>query len=837
MAADRTSPTDRSQPEEPWPHQRHNGLLVDREQACERLRVALGGLVKGRSAAVRVLGVPGSGRSALLRWTADLAEQSGVRVMYGRGSAQESGLRYGVVQQLLGSAYRRDRYTSDERAARQAPNGRALTADLCRTFLRAARQRPLLVVVDGLEWADPWSRNLLDALSRRLRQAPVLLVTAAGPTSTEQAASGLTEGAGETVELRPLSVSGIRTVLERAHGGPVDDAFVEAAARATRGSPKVLCAAVVPLVRGPQSWSPGALAELTSRAKDAADKQVSELLDALPGDLVLLLRAIVVCGRELPPALFCRLAGLRTLSAPRAITMLRAAGLLAPGEPWAVSDEETAACVLAGLAPEAREELYAAAALLGHKTAIEDEKLARLLLGTRRTGHAWAVQALHRAAAASRNRGDNAMSARCLQRALDEDMDKGEQAQLLLELGAAEMAESPHAGDAPLVQVFMDTTNGVLAPLRLGAIDLLYAKGVEAVATRLAAQDTPVGEPLSPAAPWPMELTNPQDQSHDQLLERLLDSSPAAALAGHPVRSALTAWRLMLRGQSADRSQELARLALGQSQGDSSLFATRIMACRVLVVHGRYDEALAGLDAVLTETSQQYMETVHARALEARAWALLRCARLKEAELDLNLVRKRLPAHRWHPSVSLRFTTLEMVLRVYRSQFGAALRLAEEAGQGAEWDATGWPGLLWARGCARLGDGDAVGAATDLEECGRRLLHKQIVHPNFISWRYFAAVARHVCGDVEAATRLAEEHQRLSSAWNKPSAVGTIAVGIALASDRELGEDALVRAARAVSSSDTLPSAPELAAWTAALLSAGTSAVPVIGLETGADPG
>jgi len=820
--------------EEPWPHPPHDGLLVEREEACERLRAALGGLAAGRSAAVRVLGVPGSGRSALLRWTADLAERSGVRVMSGRGSAQESGLRYGVVQQLLGPAYPRERPVPDDL---RAPDGRALTADLCRTFLRTARERSLLVVVDGLEWADPWSRNLLDALSRRLRQAPVVLVTSAGPGSPRQAAGGPSDLGEVTVELRPLSVSGVRTVMERAHGGPADETFVQAAARATRGSPKVLCAEVVPLLRGPQSWSPGALAELTSRAGDAAGKQVSELLDTLPDDLVLLLRAIVVCGRELPPALVCRLAGPRTLPVPRAIALLRAAGLLAPGEPWTVSDEATAACVLAGMAPEAREELYAAAAGLGHRWAIGDEELARLLLGTRRTGHGWAVGALHRAAVASRGRGDNVTTARCLQRALEEDMGEEQRAQLLLELGAAEMAESPHAGDAPLVQVFMDTADGVLAPLRLGAIDLLYSKGVEGVATRLAAQDTPAGEPLSSEASWPLELTSTQDRSHDALLRRLLDSSPAADLAGHPVRAALTAWRLMLEGRSAERSQELARLALGRSRGDSSLFAARIMACRVLVVHGRYEEALAGLDAVLAETSQQYMETVHARALEARAWSLLRCVRLKEAELDLNLVRERLPAHRWHPSVWARFTTLEMVLNVYRSRFDAALLLAEEAVQGAEWDATSWPGLLWARGCARLGGGDAVGAATDLEECGRRLLHKRIVHANFISWRYFAAVARHVCGDVEAAARLAEEHQRLSSAWRKPGAVGTVAVGIALASDRELGEDALVRAAEGVSGSDVLPGAPELAAWTAALLAAGTPAVPVTGPVSGAGPG
>ncbi|TQE39643.1 hypothetical protein Sipo8835_01695 [Streptomyces ipomoeae] len=833
MSADLTPPAGRSRTEKPWPHQGHDELLVEREQACEQLQAALSGLVEGRSAAIRVLGVPGSGRSALLRWTASLAEQSGIRVMYGRGSAQETRLRYGVTQQLLGSAYHRARPVSEARAGQQAPNGRALTADLCRTFLRAARERSLLVVVDDLEWADPWSRNLLDALSRRLRQAPMLLVTGAGPGSLQQAASGVTEVGAETVELRPLSTSGIRTVLERAHGGPVDDAFVEAAARITRGNPKVLCAAVVPLARGPLTGSPGTLAELTWRAGDAAGKQVSELLDTLPDDLVLLLRAIVVCGRELPPALVCQLAGLRTLPASRAITLLRAAGLLAPGEPWTASDEETAARVLAGLACDGREELYAAAAQLGHRAAIEDEKLARLLLGTRRTGHPWAVQALRGAACASRNRGDDAASARYLRRALNEDLDQGEQAQLLLELGAAEMAESPHAGDTPLVQVIMDTANGVIAPQQLGAIDLLYAKGVEAVATRLADQDTPAVEPTSHATLWPIELTAAQDQSHDQLLERLLDSSPAAAVAGRPVRAALTAWRLMLRGRAADRSQELARLALHQSQGDSSLFAARIMASRVLVVHGRYDEALAGLNAVLAETSQQYMEAVHARALEARAWTYLRCVRLKEAELDLNLVRERLSAHRWHPSVSLRFTTLEVVLGVYRSQFGAARQLAEAATPVAEWDATGWPGLLFARGCARLGEGDTAGATADLEECGRRLLHKQIVHPNFISWRYFAAVTRHVCGDADAATRLAEEHQRLSSAWDTPSAVGTVALGIALASDRELGGDALVRAAQAVSRPDELPSAPELAAWTAGLLSARTSTVPDIGVDPG----
>ncbi|MFJ2114376.1 AAA family ATPase [Streptomyces sp. NPDC087850] len=828
-----TPPADASQRGEPPPHRQPGGLLVDREQACGRLRAALSGLGDGRSTAVRVLGLPGSGRSALLRWTAALAGQAGVRVMCGRGSAQESGLRYGVAQQLLGSVALRDRPVFEGRAASSAPSRRALTADLCRTFLRAARERPLAVLVDDLEWADPCSRELLDTLSRRLRQAPVLLVTAAGPGSGRQRAPAPPAAGAEVVELRPLSVSGTRTILERAHGGPVDDAFVEAAARATQGSPKVLCASVVPLVRGPLTGSPATLAELTSRAGDAVGKQVSELLATLPDDLVRLLRAVVVCGRELPPALVCALAGLRTLSAARAIGLLRAAGLLVPGEPLAVADKRTAACVLAELTHDAREELYAAAALLGHQTAIEDEKLARLLLGTRRTDRPWAVRALREAAAESRSRGDDAASARFLRRALKENLDQGEQARLLLELGSAEMAGSAHAGDASLVQVIMDTADQagdqVVTPLRLGAIDLLYAKGVEAVATGLADRHTPAADPLSSPALWPIELTPTEEQSDDRLLERLLDSSPAIGLAGQPVRAALAGWRLMLRGRASGRSQKLARIALHHSRGDGSLFATRIMASRVLVVHGQYDEALAGLDAVLAETTQRHMEAVTGRALEARAWTYLRAARLVEAELDLDLLRERLPARRWHPSVSLRFTTLEVVLRVYKSEFGAARRLAEAAVPVAGWDATGWPGLLFARGCARLGDGDAARAAADLEECGRRLLHKQIMHPNFISWRYFAAVARHLCGDTQEAARLAEEHQRLSSAWNPCSAVGTVALSLALTSDRELGGDPLVRAAHGMSREAQLPSAPELAAWTAARLSAGTPAEPGTG--------
>ncbi|KOV99214.1 hypothetical protein ADK65_18510 [Streptomyces sp. NRRL B-1140] len=737
------------------------------------------------------------GRSALLHWTAVLAEDAGARVLRAQGSLQEAGSPYAVVQQLLNPVGHLD-VLRWEGARAGLPPDAALLPGLCRKVLGLARRCPLLVLVDDLQWADPWSRRMLHGLMRRMHQAPVLVVVAV--RSGTRVASD--PGIEEAVELKGLDTAAIRHLLARAYDGDLDDAFVDTAARVTHGSPRLLSAVVTGLERDGLTPSAGRLEELRSRVAEAVDEQTRDLLDAMPEEQASLLRAIAVCGGELPTELVCSLARLTSTSPSEAVGLLRRARLVADGEPLVLTDPSAAACILSDLTPGAREQLYAAAAGLGHRAAAAKESVARLLLGTGRTGRPWAARTLREAAAHRRDTGDDGAAGRFLCRALDEELDHVERAHVLLDLAVVEMSRSAEAGERRLLKVIRAPGGRAVLPLRRVAADLLVAADTrgEAVAPRFVDRSVPqcgVGEGA-------------------------MSSPLLTSLADRRIHAALTAWRMMLQAEDTRRSHPLARRALGGSWDDGCLFMTRIMAAQVLTMGGDTEESLPVLGALLAEADGLGLDVMAGMVLEARAWTYLHRGLPDEAGDDLVALCRRLPPARRHPSVALRITALQVLMHVYDGEFARARQAAESASPDTVRDGVGRPLKLFARGCARLAEGDALAAVGDLEECGRWLLYKGITNAGFLWWRYFASVARHVLGDVEEAGRLADEHQRQSPAWDARTAAGVVSLGLALTRGRGGGRTGPGRPLLAPGDpSPGTRSARELTEWTAARLSSG----------------
>jgi ABC-type transport system substrate-binding protein/transcriptional regulator with XRE-family HTH domain len=106
------------------------------------------------------------------------------------------------------------------------PSRDQLVAELTSTLQALADQRPLLVLLDDLQWIDPASAELLFHLSRRLAGARVLLVGAYRPSEVGPPGSGDGRSAATTLH---------RLALELQHADPtrtVDlDALDEPAAR------------------------------------------------------------------------------------------------------------------------------------------------------------------------------------------------------------------------------------------------------------------------------------------------------------------------------------------------------------------------------------------------------------------------------------------------------------------------------------------------------------------------------------------------------------------------------------------------------------------------------
>jgi ATP/maltotriose-dependent transcriptional regulator MalT len=210
------------------------GELTGRRQellGTERLLDALG---RGRPAGVlQVVGEPGIGKTRFLAEVGARADERGLVVLSGRAADLEHALPFGVFADAV-DAYLAslglllaDRLSSELLAELAtafpslAPLGTghepALQAERFRTHraVRAlledlSRNRPTVVLLDDVHWADPASQELLTHLLAYPPDAPMLLVVAFRPAQTSGALSRALAAAGragraQVVELRPLS--------------------------------------------------------------------------------------------------------------------------------------------------------------------------------------------------------------------------------------------------------------------------------------------------------------------------------------------------------------------------------------------------------------------------------------------------------------------------------------------------------------------------------------------------------------------------------------------------------------------------------------------------------
>ncbi|MFK8844895.1 ATP-binding protein [Streptomyces sp. Ac-502] len=142
--------------------------LVERDTELRAVRAVVDGLLAGRPAVVMIEGPPGSGRSAVLRDAVARARAAGCTVPVAHGSPAEADLPRGVVSQLL---VRLGPEADREVSTTPLPG-------LCRPFLAAARERPLLLAVDDVQWCDPQSRQWLESMLRRVRHVPMAILVA-----------------------------------------------------------------------------------------------------------------------------------------------------------------------------------------------------------------------------------------------------------------------------------------------------------------------------------------------------------------------------------------------------------------------------------------------------------------------------------------------------------------------------------------------------------------------------------------------------------------------------------------------------------------------------------
>ncbi|WP_327048798.1 AAA family ATPase [Microbispora sp. NBC_01189] len=258
--------------------------LIGRAAETSRLRAAYREAVRDhRCRVVTVLGVPGIGKSRLVR---DFVHElpAGVVVLAGRCRSYGAGITYRPIAEMVESlgddwpdtleeasgAALRGLVTGD--AARAPRTGEdagveEIARAVCALFEALARREPLVVVWEDLHWAEPTLLDLIDDLTTWLVDVPVLLVRVARPELLEARPSwGIDVGRAVAFELGALDAARMeRLVAELAALRSPDD---EVVAHALAASP-ALCRRVAESSDGNPLFAELLLETLAEEGEDA----------------------------------------------------------------------------------------------------------------------------------------------------------------------------------------------------------------------------------------------------------------------------------------------------------------------------------------------------------------------------------------------------------------------------------------------------------------------------------------------------------------------------------------------------------------------------------------
>jgi tetratricopeptide (TPR) repeat protein len=324
-------------------------VFVGRETELTALRAALERMFSGRGSLVLLAGEPGIGKSELADRLATEAVARGAQVLWGRSWEAEGAPPYWAWAQIIRD-YARERRGSELASlfgaaapyiAQIVPEIRDRLPDLASptpldseqarfrlfdaitTFLQvAAEERPLVLVLDDLHWADKPSLLLLQFLAHEIGDSRLLVVAAyrdvevsRGHPLAEVLPSLRRERSVERILLRGLPEEDVRAMLAALRGENLPEALAHAISRETEGNPFFIQEIVRHLIEEGVLSREGAVWTSHSRldeiglpesVRDVIGRRVGRLSD----DCTKLLTVAAVLGREFAIDALGRVTGL-----------------------------------------------------------------------------------------------------------------------------------------------------------------------------------------------------------------------------------------------------------------------------------------------------------------------------------------------------------------------------------------------------------------------------------------------------------------------------------------------------------------------------------------------
>lgn len=434
--------------------------LLERETESALIADTIAGIQKG-GGLLLVKGVAGTGKSRLLAEIRTAATQAGLGVTTARGTEFEQDFAFGVVRQLFEEmAFKADRTPTESLwagAAGQArdaidaisgagePGDFAVLHGLYWLTINACQDRPLVLIIDDLQWCDRPSLRYLAYLLPRIETQPVLVAVAVrtGERATDERLLQHIVSAPALAELNPkdLSAKATARLLRQVMQGEVEEEFAVTSHRATGGNPLLLRELGLTFTSQGVSGSDANAGRVAELGGLAVAHLVASRLTALPEACAPLARAVAVLGDRTPLMRAARLAGQDSISqALECAMLLEQRGIVR-------IDEIYGSPALSFVHPLVRNAVYESldrtdrttshhrAAQLLREIGSPPEQVAYHLMKIPATMDSRAVADLRAAAAAAAARGAPESAYVYLRRSLDEALEDGERRVVLLEAG------------------------------------------------------------------------------------------------------------------------------------------------------------------------------------------------------------------------------------------------------------------------------------------------------------------------------------------------------------------------------------------------------------------
>ena len=763
--------------------------LVERDAELAALVSAFDLARAGAGSVLLIEGPAGIGKTALAEAARERAARDGMRVVRGRGSEFEREYPFGVVRQCLEPVVRPadDRERLLRGAARLAepvlmgvPEGIdaapvGLLHGLYWLVANLAEETPAAIVVDDAHWADEPSLRLLAYLVRRIDSLRVALVICARRDDDLGGAAGpgLAEIRGEAkrrrLELRPLGPRAVAQLLRDLGSRHVDDEFAGACLEATGGNPFLLEELAHTLMSEGVPFTAASVERIGTVAPSTVAGWVAATLAQLGEDAAALARAAAMLGDGAALDLAAEVGGVPIAEAAPAASGLVCAGLLSDDRELRFRHPILGGAVRASLSALERVTAHARAADVLRARGSAPERVALQLLHAAPAGSEQVVDDLRRAAESARAGGAPETAAVLLQRAVAEPPRQELRAELLLELGEAQL----ESGQAHRAAAHLREAHGCAADpvTRARAVVLLHQATPGSPDHRRRVTDL-VDATLAEVRPHDADLALRLSgllalEGRLAQLPDLEGDTPAQAdFLGHTVFARMTP--AASAADIADIARRAARQADALSeQGASSLGFVGMMLG--LIWTDRLEDAVRVGDVAIATARRNGSTVSYASAITMRAHAHRRAGRLRDAEADARTALEATLDPDWWFARGLSPLLCALVCQGRAEE--AESELADALQGGEIHESPPMTTVLLARMWVRAARRERVSALADWREALRWIQPRR---PN-AGWIEDLAVAADVhmaVGDRDGAAAIVDEALEVAEAWGTPRARG-----------------------------------------------------------------